>query len=377
VIILYFLVINGFAHLAFVGARMTTTLHALELGAPATAAGVLMALFALLPMLLSLSAGRLIDRTGPARPLALGLAALVLAVVLPGVAPSLPMLFVSSTLVGTSFMYCHIAMNNVFGSLGGPGERAVYFSWLALGFSVSNSVGPLVAGFAIDALGHARAFLVMGAFPAAALALLLLRRRPLPRPERGPQQKTGGVLDLLRIRDLRHTLIVSSLLAMGWDLFNFLIPLYGASLGLSAVTIGAILSSFAVATFAVRLFMPILVRRLQPWALIFSALLVSGAAYLLFPFVDRVPLLIALSFFLGLGLGSAQPMIMALLYERSPPGRQGEVVGVRTTLMNGSHTLIPLASGALAALVGTTAPAFWILAALLLGGAWFARRKVE
>lgn len=356
---------------------MNTTLHALELGAPATAAGVLMALFALLPMLLSLSAGRLIDRTGPARPLALGLAGLILAVVLPGVAPSLPMLFVSSTLVGTSFMYCHIAMNSVFGSLGGPGERAVYFSWLALGFSVSNSVGPLVAGFAIDALGHARAFLVMGSFPAAALALLLLRRRPLPRPERGPQQKTGGVLDLLRIRELRHTLIVSSLLAMGWDLFNFLIPLYGASLGLSAVTIGAILSSFAVATFTVRLSMPLLVRRLKPWALIFSALLVSGLAYLLFPFVDRVPLLMALSFVLGVGLGSAQPMIMALLYERSPPGRQGEVVGVRTTLMNGSHTLIPLASGALAAFVGTTAPAFWLLAALLLGGAWFAHRKVE
>ena len=36
----------------------------------------------------------------------------------------------------------------------------------------------------------------------------------------------------------------------------------------------------------------------------------------------------ALSFVLGLGLGSAQPIIMSLLYEASPPGRQGEAVGI-------------------------------------------------
>ncbi len=375
--IVYFLIITGFSHLAFVGARMTTTLYALELGAPATAAGVLMALFALLPMLLSLGAGRLIDRAGPLRPMALGLGALALATWLPWMLPALPTLFVSSTLVGTSFMYVHIAMNSVFGALGTPERRAVNFSWLALGFSVSNTVGPLVAGFAIDSLGHARAFLVLGAFPAAAFALLVLRRRTPPRPERGPLQKTGGVLELLRIRGLRHTLIVSSLLAMAWDLFNFLMPLYGAMLGLSAVTIGAILSSFAVATFAVRLVLPLVVRRVRPWSLIATALLITGTSYLAFPFVNQVPLLMALSFFLGLGLGSSQPMIMALLYEASPPGRQGEVVGLRTSLLNGSHTLIPLASGALAAVVGTTAPAFWLLAALMLGGAWFARRKVE
>ena len=66
----------------------------------------------------------------------------------------------------------------------------------------------------------------------------------------------------------------------------------------------------------------------------------------------------ALSFLLGLGLGCAQPVIMSLLYDASPPGRQGEAVGVRTTLLNGSHTLLPLASGALGAALGM-APVFW------------------
>jgi MFS family permease len=67
--IVYFVVVNCLGHLAFVGVRMTTSLFALSLGGTEAAVGVLMALFALLPMLLSVSAGRLIDRVGPRRPL--------------------------------------------------------------------------------------------------------------------------------------------------------------------------------------------------------------------------------------------------------------------------------------------------------------------
>jgi MFS family permease len=374
--IVYFVALNALAHLAFVGCRMTTTLFALELGASAATVGALMSLFALLPMMLSVSAGRLIDRRGPRRPLAWALGALAFAAALPFLVPQVWMLYVSSTLLGTSFMYVHIAMNSVFGAHGSPEQRAMNFSWLALGFSVSNSIGPLVAGYAIDGLGHARAFALLAVFPVMALVLLVLRRRPLPRPERAPAGGARRVFDLLRIPPLRHTLLVSAVLAMGWDLYTFLIPLYGASINLPASTIGAILSTFAVATLAVRTVMPLLVGRVGQWTVITSALAVSGASYVAFPFFSQVPFLLALSFLLGLGLGAAQPMIMSLLYEASPPGRQGEAVGLRTMMLNGSHTFIPLVSGALSAAVGT-GPVFWLIAAGLGCGAWFARRQVK
>jgi predicted MFS family arabinose efflux permease len=374
--IAYFVVLNALGHLAFVGARMTTTLFALELGASEAAVGVLMSLFALLPMLLSVSAGRLIDRVGPRRPLAVSFAVLALAAALPFVFPRLEVLYLSTTLLGVSFMYVHIAMNSVFGAHGSPEQRAVNFSWLALGFSISNSIGPLVAGLAIDGFGHATAFLALSFFPVLGLALLWLRQRPLPRPEQGPLTKRTGVLDLLRIQGLRHTFWVSLLLATGWDLFTFLIPLYGARLGLSAAAIGVILSTFAAATLTVRIAMPVLIKRLKQWIIIFAALAISGTCYLLFPLAKSAPTLMLLSFVLGLGLGSAQPVIMSLLYAASPPGRQGEAVGVRTSLLNGSHTLIPLASGAASSALGM-APVFWTLAVCLLGGAWFARRQVK
>ena len=374
--IVYLVVLNALGHLAFVGARMTTSLFALELSATEFTVGLLMALFALLPMLLSVSAGRLIDRVGPRRPLAVGLAVLAAATALPFAWPNLATLYVSSTLVGTAFMYLHISMNSVFGAYGTPEERAVNFSWLALAFSVSNTVGPLVAGTALDLLGHAAAMLVLSVFPVIALVLLWARKKPLPRPERPPLERRSSVLELLREHKLRDILIVSGVLAVGWDLYNFLIPIYGAQRGLSAATIGAILSTFALATFAVRLFRPLLLRRIPQPMVILWALCASGAAYLMMPFVASVTLLMALSFLLGLGLGCAQPVIMARLYEASPPGRQGEAVGVRTLLLNGSHTFIPILSGALSAVAGMT-PVFWLIASFLLGGGWFARRRIR
>jgi hypothetical protein len=68
-------------------------------------------------------------------------------------------------------------------------------------------------------------------------------------------------------------------------------------------------------------------------------------------------------------------MIMSLLYAASPAGRQGEAVGVRTTMMNASHTFLPLVFGTVAAL--GMAPVFWSMSALLLSGAAFVRWRAR
>ena len=138
--------------------------------------------------------------------------------------------------------------------------------------------------------------------------------------------------------------------------------------------VGIIMSSFALATFVVRLLMPMLAGRLNEWTVVCAALVISGSAYSVFPLVTQVPLLIALSFLLGIGLGCAQPMIMAVLYTASPPGRQGEVVGVRTTMINASHTFLPLLFGAVGATLGI-GPVFWSMSGLLLCGGWLAARR--
>jgi MFS family permease len=374
--LLFFVALNSLGHLGFVGCRMTTTLFALELGASPALAGAVVAMFAVVPMMLSVTAGRLIDRFGPRRPVAAGLASLTVSALLPFLFPTLVTLIVSSMLLGIAFMLLHIGMNSVIGAHGSPESRAVNFSWLALSFSVSNSTGPLVAGYAIQGFGHAVAFLVLAVFPAIGLGLLVWRKKPLPRPQHVPATGKRRLLDLLRVPGLRRTFIVSGMLATGWDLYGFLMPLYGTQLGIEPAKIGIIMATFAVATLVVRLALQVLIRRVRQWLLIASSMSLAASSYLLFPFVSSPSLLIALSFVLGLGMGCSQPVIMSLLYEASPPGRQSEAVGVRTTMINASQTFIPLASGALSAALGT-APLFWLLAGILYGGAWFARHKIR
>jgi MFS family permease len=92
--------------------------------------------------------------------------------------------------------------------------------------------------------------------------------------------------------------------------------------------------------------------------------------------------LIALSFVLGLGLGMGQPAVMALLHEVSPPGRVGEAVGLRMTLVNATQVVLPVLFGAVgsalaALLAGSLAylPLFWCVSvAALLSGVASLRR---
>ncbi|MDH5209238.1 MAG: MFS transporter, partial [Burkholderiaceae bacterium] len=98
-----------------------------------------------------------------------------------------------------------------------------------------------------------------------------------------------------------------------------------------------------------------------------------GAAFGLMPLFTAVAPLMVVMFMLGLGLGAAQPNVMSLLHERSPEGRVGEALGLRTIVMNSSHIVLPLVFGAFGTVLGTS-PAFSLMGAALVGGGWSAHR---
>jgi MFS family permease len=173
---------------------------------------------------------------------------------------------------------------------------------------------------------------------------------------------------------MREIFVVSATLSTGWDLFTFVVPIYAAGIGHSASTIGVVMASFALATFAVRLVLPALSRRFGEWTLLAAALFTGAAVYLAFPLTGLAGAMVALAFVLGIGLGSSQPMVMSLIYDAAPAGRAGEAVGVRTTLVNASQTFMPLVFGALGAVLGMV-PVFWSMAAVLAGVGWFARGR--
>lgn len=361
-------------HTVLAGARVAVSLDALALGASPATVGTLMALFALLPMLLAFRVGRLSDRVGARGPMVAGTAGLLAATALPAIVPGFPALFAAATLVGFSFIVFQVALQHVTGEIGEPAKRPKRFAQLALAYSVSGMLGPLVSGLAIDHAGHRAAFALLAAIPLVPLAVLASKRLALPGPaardEGGPPR---GALDLVRHPAMRRILAINALFAIGWDLYTVFVPIVGARLGLSASEIGSVIAVFGLATFVVRFATPWVAARFPETRVLAGALFVAAAAYAAFPFATGALVLASISFALGLGLGSGQPMVMALLATRAPPGRMGEAAGLRMSLVQTSAVAVPLAFGALGTTLGLL-PVFWGVGALLLGGGVVARR---
>ena len=361
-------------HVVLTGSRITVALEALSLGASPFTVGVLMALYALLPMLCAVAVGRYTDRAGTRRPMQIGSAGLAIGSLLPFAIPGLPGLYASASIVGMSFMAFQVATQNATGELGGGTERARNFSLLSLGYSISGFIGPLFTGFTIDHFGFRTSFAAMVLVPLLPVLVLSSGRLMLPRanPAAGVVRQ-GGVRELLRHKTLRRVFMINALLAMSWDLHTVFVPIYGAKIGLSASRIGIILASFGAATFTIRLLMPVIVRHRNEHQVLTAALFISGAVYLLFPFSQSMVTLAALSFCLGLGLGGGQPVVMSLLHTHAPPGRMGEAAGVRMSLVQSMSVAVPLLFGAVGSTLGL-APVFWSVGMLLTGGGFLSRR---
>jgi predicted MFS family arabinose efflux permease len=362
-------------HVTLTGNRVALALYAIHLKATPFEVGFLMSLIAVIPMFLSVHAGRWTDRAGVFLPMLISLCLMITGAIFPALRSSLGALYCASILLGSGFMLANVAINNAIGHASTPETRTSAFSLLALGFSLSTVTGPMIAGFIIDFQGFTAAFLTLAAFSSVALiALFVLHKARIPSAVRRAPAADLKVIDLLRHSSLRAVFIVSGLLSMGWDLFTFMVPIQGARIGLSASTIGLIMGAFGVGTFLVRLLMPRAASIFSEWKILTFALAITALVYLLFPLFGAVPVLLGLAFVLGLGLGSAMPMIMSLIYTTAPEGRTGEAVGVRSTLINASQTVLPLLFGALGSVAGTI-PVFWMLAAMLALGGIFAGRR--
>lgn len=358
-------------HAAFLGSKVVLSLLALQLGADASMVGLLIACYAVPPLLLAVPVGRLADRIGMRAPMALGAGFVALAMVTGHLWGTLPALFVVATLVGLGFVLYMVSSQNLVGAL--EGDRTRNYSILTIGYSMSNILGPMVAGYAIEYAGHANTLALFACFPLPAIGILLahraLTRVSLPKGSETPRRAT----DLLRHGPLMRTILISGLQMAAWELYVFFVPIYGHSIGISPSAIGTILGSFAIATFVVRFAMPLLTARLRVETLLFVAMLTAAAACVVFPLLRDVHALWAVSFVIGLGMGCGHPLSLTLSFERSPAGRSGEAAGLRVTATNLARVAVPLLTGLFGAMLGPAA-LLWLNAIVLAGTGYIARR---
>jgi MFS family permease len=366
-------------HSAMAGLRLAAPLQALREGYSAWAVGLLLALFAAVPVLLALPAGRLADRHGYHRPVHIavaltagGMLLAVLSTQLTG-AWHFGLLCVAATLTGSGANMGMLTIQRSAGMAARDAtERVRIFSWLGIAPSFANVVGPVSVGFVIDAGGFTAGYALLLALPLA--TLLSARSVPRSAPPRPPAAPAGRTAwDLLAAPGMKRLLLVNWLLSMCWDVHSFAVPILGHERGFSASTIGLVLGTFTLAVTGVRLIIPMLAHRMKEAQVVRGAMLCTGGVFVLYPLATTPLLMAGCAVLLGITLGVVQPMIMSSLHQLTPDQRHGEALAFRSMTINASSTVMPLVFGAAGTVVGA-AVLFWAVGGAVSAGSWLARR---
>lgn len=371
-----FILLAMLNQIALKGSKMLLSLYAIDLGAGPFAIGVLIAMYAVFPLMLALIAGKTADRIGPRWPLIIGSAGLAAGLAVPALFPGLPALYFSPALIGIFWIFFHVSSHQLVGALAAGPERVRNFGTFSLGAAIAGMLGPLLVGFILDHIGARQTYATLAVLAIVPAIVLLLLPRLMPRHLHHHEEHatSRSVHDLLSSADMRRNLIISGLVLTGIDLCNFYLPILGRSYGLSSTAIGIIVCMPAAAAFTVRLWMPRLVARFTEEGVLTGALALAAIGYLALPMFNEPVVLALLAFTMGLGLGCGQPLTITLSYNYSPPGRAGEALGLRLTVNKLTQVFVPVLFGSLGAGFGLY-PVFWSCAAMLATGSFINLRR--
>jgi MFS family permease len=365
--------------------RVVLALLALQLGASPIAVGVVGGLFSLCPTFLGLFAGRVADRFGTRQLLIWGTVSLSVGMLSPYFWMSIPAIMIAATLCGLSQVLFNVSTQNLTGLLSTSETRPRNFSNYALTNSTGQFVGMLIGGFTTDHLSNTTTCLSLAVFAAIPLVILAIRRQPLE-PANLASTKKSATKDItsdntsawLMLKDpiIRQTLYTGSLMNSGLNLYQFYLPVYAHSIGISASVIGMIMAAHATAAFVVRIILPNLIKKLQEDNVLALAFFFGALAFLLIPFVHHAWILGILSFIFGLGMGVGQPIVTMQMFANSPKGRSGESIGLKMTTNQLTKMISPIAFGAIATGFGLFAM-FGVNALLLISGGLLSKPSLK
>ena len=373
---------TAFIHVAIVLARVATSYAAIDLGLSFIAIGIVSSAFSILPVLIAVPLGRVIDKGYDSLAVRLGSGALVLSGLIFWLTPTnATTLFLATAMLGLGQLICMAGHQMISIRTGKTvrGRDAV-FGYHMVAIAMGQGLAPLgIALFAGDA--HVPPVHLLFGATLLFTVLSLVASFALP-PAAGGKASHGDrpsatLTDLIKIRGLFAYIIASVMTVTALDLIVVYLPLLGAERHLDAATVGYIMSVRAVSSMMARLLYVPLSELFGRMPLTYAAMLSPALAFV----VVAAPLPLWVIFpaiaIAGMGLGVSATLTLSGLVDLAPMNARATAMSLRLTGNRLGMIVIPMAASLVATASGA-AGVFVILAATLSGsaaGIWQAKRE--
>ena len=361
--------------------RPAATYRALELDVPGFALGLLAASYAVFPLLLAVPTGGLVDRLGERWLMAMG-SAVVLAssafLLLWG--SSIATLVIGTALLGAGQLACVVGQQAVVANNAAATRMDSGFGYLTFAASLGQALGPL----AISLVGGAavrpdtQAIFLLSVCMGLVLFLTTFAvsaKVSGGRKAAAAKGTNGSAVSLLKTPGVARALATSATVLAVVDLTMVYLPALGADRGLSAATVGALLTVRAVFSMVSRILLGRASRKLGRMRLLLLSLALSTVALAVAAIPMPAWLLFGVMAVLGLGLGIGQPLTMSWLSSQAPPGQRGRALALRLAGNRVGQVILPSAIGGVAA--GLGAAGVFLASAVVVGGTLLLLRGVE
>ncbi len=374
--------------------RPMASYRALGLDASVEQLGLLAFGFGALSILIAIPIGRHVDRRGARATTIGGIALMGGAAAAHALVTSIPQLIAAHALLGLGLIFAVVGLQAVVAHAGSSEGADARFGLFGATISLGQMLGPLVAGglaelmIALDLAaeddryGTAPTFALAAALCAAA-ALASTRLPPHPGGSRSPRAaepasasassslsssssaRPEGIGTVLRAPHMGKALWASAIVLTATDVLTVYLPAIGAERGWSVAFVSILLAVRAGLSFAVRVGIAPLVRRVGRKPLLVGACGIGATALLLMAPESPDWTAVVLMAVIGLVLGLGQPVTMAWVSRSAPERLRATALAARLTGNRLGQSVIPVAVGAATAVTGSGA-VFVVLAALLV-----------
>lgn len=342
--------------------RPMITYRALELDASASTIGFIAAIYALFPVLLALTFGRLVGRVGEGRFVIIGTFFIGISALTLFIAESLAILAVGAALSGLAHLACMVGGQTMVALKSPTDKYDEYFGRYTFSASLGQMIGPILATLVAGSTGvlprsTSAAFALALALSALAILPVFSWRRDSPTVI--AQQSDIGTLRaagaLLKKPGMLAAIFTSLAISSTADILVVFLPLYGNENQFSAMAIGVIISIRAATSMASRYFLGSLSSHFTTKQLLISSNSVSVLACAAMAFAPNPITLGVIVAIAGFSLGVGQPLTMSLVSQLTIPEERALAVSTRLTGNRLGQFVIPAGAGLLAAGSGTGA----------------------